>query len=54
MKLEITEKEIRTLQDALAVYIKDRKKAAWNGWPIARLEMGRGEAMLEKISKTED
>ena len=50
MNIEITEKEMTTLKEALTVYIEDRKKAAWNGWPIARLEMERAKSMLEKYA----
>jgi len=53
MKLELDDKEVRTLKEALAAYVENRKKASYNGWPTARLELMRTESMLEKVIKLE-
>ena len=53
MKIELDEKEVRTLKEALAAYVENRKNASFNGWPTARLEQERTESMLEKVTKLE-
>jgi hypothetical protein len=50
-KIELNEIELRVMKEALTTYIEDRKKAAWNGWPVARLEMDRGKELLSKIEE---
>lgn len=54
MKIELSEVEVRQVKAALELYIEDRKKAAWNFWPLARYEGQVSKDVLNRLTENEE